>query len=48
MGAITECKHLCMMVRGIEKQNAAMSTCVTLGKIREDSNTHAEFLRLLD
>ncbi len=46
VGVIVECKHLCMMMRGVEKQNSTMSTSITLGKIRDDSMARAEFLKL--
>lgn len=47
VGVIIEAKHLCMMMRGIEKQNSIMSTSVMLGTLREDARTRAEFLSLV-
>ena len=47
VGVIIEAKHLCMMMRGIQKQNSVMTSSVMLGKLRECSNTRAEFLALL-
>lgn len=47
VGVIIEAKHLCMMMRGVEKQNSVMSTSVMLGLLREDPRTRAEFLSLI-
>ncbi|MBX3708320.1 MAG: GTP cyclohydrolase I FolE [Gammaproteobacteria bacterium] len=47
VGVIIEAQHLCMMMRGIEKQNSVMSTSMMLGIFREDSRTRAEFLSLV-
>jgi GTP cyclohydrolase IA len=47
VGVIIEAKHLCMMMRGIEKQNSIMTTSVMLGHFREDARTRAEFLSLV-
>lgn len=47
VGVIIEAQHLCMMMRGVEKQNSIMSTSVMLGLLREDSRTRAEFLSLV-
>ncbi len=47
VGVIIEAQHLCMMMRGVEKQNSVMSTSVMLGLLREDPRTRAEFLSLL-
>lgn len=46
VGVIIEAKHLCMMMRGVEKQNSTMTTSVMLGAFREDRKTRAEFLSL--
>jgi GTP cyclohydrolase I len=46
-GVIIEAKHLCMMMRGVEKQNSIMSTSVMLGQFRDSSATRIEFLNLL-
>lgn len=40
-------KHLCMMMRGVEKQNSEMSTSIMLGAFRNSAATRAEFLRLI-
>jgi len=47
VGVIIEAQHLCMMMRGVEKQNSIMTTSVMLGLFREDSRTRAEFLSLV-
>jgi len=47
VGVIIEAQHLCMMMRGVEKQNSVMSTSVMLGSLREDPRTRAEFLSLV-
>lgn len=47
VGVIIEAKHLCMMMRGVEKQNSEMTTSVMLGGFREDRRTRAEFLSLI-
>lgn len=40
-------KHLCMMMRGVEKQNSEMRTSVMLGAFRDNQNTRNEFLQLI-
>ncbi len=47
VGVIIEAQHLCMMMRGVEKQNSIMSTSVMLGLLREDPRTRSEFLSLV-
>ncbi len=47
VGVVVEAKHLCMMMRGVEKQNSLMKTSVMLGHFREDINTRNEFLNLI-
>lgn len=47
VGVIIEAKHLCMMMRGVEKQNSVMTTSVTLGCFREEDSCRAEFLNLV-
>ena len=46
VGVIIEAKHLCMMMRGVEKQNSVMATSVMLGTFRSDRRTRSEFLSL--
>ncbi len=48
VGVIIEAKHLCMMMRGVEKQNSVMTTSVMLGSFRQESETRMEFLKLID
>ncbi len=47
VGVIVEAKHMCMMMRGVEKQNSVMGSSVMLGEFRDSYNTRQEFLRLL-
>jgi GTP cyclohydrolase I len=47
VGVVVEAKHLCMMMRGVEKQNSTMTTSVMLGSFRKDRRTRAEFLSLV-
>jgi len=47
VGVVVEAKHLCMMMRGVEKQNSLMSTSMMLGSLRHDPATRAEFLNLV-
>ncbi len=47
VGVIIEAKHLCMMMRGVEKQNSSMTTSVMLGCMRNESSTRSEFLTLV-
>jgi len=47
VGVIVEAKHMCMMMRGVEKQNSVMTTSVMLGAFRSKPATRAEFLNLI-
>ncbi len=47
VGVVIEAKHLCMMMRGVEKQNSSMKTSTMLGTFRSNNSTRAEFLSLL-
>lgn len=47
VGVIIEAKHLCMMMRGVEKQNSNMVTSMMLGCFRTDDRTRSEFLSLV-
>lgn len=47
VGVIIEAQHLCMMMRGVEKQNSIMTTSMMLGTLRDDSRTRMEFLQLI-
>src|SRR5256714_5751706 len=42
-----EAEHLCMMMRGVEKQNSVMKTSCLLGTFKDDARTRSEFLSLL-
>jgi GTP cyclohydrolase I len=46
VGVVIEAYHLCMMMRGVEKQNSMTITSALLGTFREDAKTRDEFLRL--
>jgi GTP cyclohydrolase I len=48
VGVIIEAKHMCMMMRGVEKQNSSMTTSCMLGSFREYQSTRNEFLSLID
>ncbi len=47
VAVVIEAKHLCMMMRGVEKQNSTMTTSHLLGTFKEDARTRSEFLALL-
>jgi GTP cyclohydrolase I len=47
VGVVVEAQHLCMMMRGVEKQNSIMTTSVMLGRFRDSTNTREEFLSLI-
>ena len=47
VGVIIEAQHLCMMMRGVEKQNAKITTSALLGKFRQDQRSRMEFLNLV-
>ncbi|MEY1662192.1 GTP cyclohydrolase I FolE [Isoalcanivorax beigongshangi] len=47
VGVVIEAQHLCMMMRGVEKQRSATTTSVMLGTFRESSATRAEFMSLI-
>jgi GTP cyclohydrolase I len=47
VGVVVEAKHLCTMMRGVEKQNSSMTTSMMLGSYREDQRTRQEFLELI-
>lgn len=47
VGVIIESQHMCMMMRGVEKQNSSMTTSAMLGTFRSDINTRNEFLSLI-
>lgn len=47
VAVVIEAKHLCMMMRGVEKQNSVMTTSVMTGIFREEISTRSEFLTLI-
>ncbi|MEQ3696873.1 MAG: GTP cyclohydrolase I FolE [Pseudomonadales bacterium] len=47
VAVVIEAKHMCMMMRGVQKQNSSMKTSAMLGKFKERSETRAEFLSLI-
>ena len=47
VGVIIEAKHMCIMMRGVEKQNSIMKTSVMLGSFRDQPATRTEFLSLI-
>ena len=46
VAVVVEARHLCMMMRGVEKQNSSATTSAMLGLFREDPKTRMEFLEL--
>jgi len=46
VGVVIEAVHLCMMMRGVEKQSARTITSSLRGAFRDDAKTRSEFLRL--
>jgi len=47
VAVVVEAKHLCMMMRGVQKQNSSMTTSMMLGEFRKSDKTRAEFLSLI-
>lgn len=47
VGVVVEARHLCMMMRGVEKQHSATVTSSMLGAFREEQQTREEFLSLI-
>ena len=47
VGVVMEAQHLCMRMRGVEKQSSVMTSSSMLGSFRSDSRSRAEFLRLI-
>ncbi|MCA3006905.1 MAG: GTP cyclohydrolase I FolE [Phycisphaerales bacterium] len=47
VGVVVEANHLCMMMRGVEKQNSKTVTSCLLGSFRSDERTRSEFLSLV-
>ena len=42
-----EAQHLCMLMRGVQKQNSVMTTSTMLGSFRKEQTTRLEFLNLI-
>jgi len=47
VGVVMEAQHLCMLMRGVEKQNSKMVTSAMLGSFRKEQATRMEFLNLI-
>ncbi|MEE2732028.1 MAG: GTP cyclohydrolase I FolE [Pseudomonadota bacterium] len=48
VGVVVEAQHMCMMMRGVEKQNSVMKTSAMLGTFRDNQATRYEFLSLIN
>jgi GTP cyclohydrolase I len=48
VAVVIEARHLCMMMRGVEKQNSSMTSSVMLGAFRDKQSTRQEFLMLIN
>ena len=47
VAVVMEARHLCMMMRGVEKQHSVMTTSVMLGEMRDKASSRIEFLNLI-
>ncbi len=47
VGVVMECRHMCMMMRGVEKQNSSMLTSSVLGSFHSSLATRDEFMSLI-
>lgn len=47
VAVVMEAKHMCMMMRGVEKQNSVLATSVMLGDMRDNPSSRLEFLNLI-
>jgi GTP cyclohydrolase IA len=48
VGVVMEARHLCMMMRGVEKHDSIATTSAMLGAFRDDVKTRSEFLTLIE
>ena len=48
VGVVLECRHLCTMMRGVQKQTSVMTTSSVLGSFHDDEITRQEFLQLIN
>jgi len=47
VGVVIEARHLCMQMRGVEKQNSNITTSVMLGELHDEPQARDEFLNLI-
>jgi GTP cyclohydrolase I len=47
VGVVADASHLCMMMRGVQKQNSVAITSAMLGEFQQDQKTRAEFMQLI-
>lgn len=47
VGVVVEARHMCMIMRGVQKQNSSMVTSSMIGEFRANQNTREEFLKLI-
>ena len=47
VGVVVECRHLCMLMRGVGQQNSVMTTSSVLGSFRKYQRTRSEFFSLI-
>ncbi len=48
VAVVIEAQHMCMMMRGVQKQNSTMTSSVMLGNLRSSQATRSEFLTLIN